>query len=270
MAIKLDLEKAYDRLSWNFIIDSLKDMGVGTHFINLIWHCISSVSMNILSNGECSGEFSPSRGIRQGDPLSPYLFVICMERLSHLIQIAVTEGLWKPISLSRGGPEITHLCFADDLFIFAEASMDQVEVINGCLDVFCQSFGQKISREKTKIFFSKNMNHNRSTEIASSFGFSVTNDLGKYLGVPLHHNRVRASSFGHVTAKLLQRLSSWKAASLSFAGRLTLCKSVLAAIPTYQMQTSLLLVSICDSIDRTCRSFLWGDSDKKRKLPLVP
>ena len=133
MAIKLDLEKAYDRLDWRFVIDSLRDLGINEHFSNLIWHCISSVSMDILWNGDRTGDFFPTRGIRQGDPLSPYLFVICIERLSHLIQAAVDEGFWKPITLSRDGPPITHLCFADDLFIFAEASMDQVEVIKCCL-----------------------------------------------------------------------------------------------------------------------------------------
>ena len=120
-----------------------------------------------------------------GDPLSPYLFVICVERLSHMIQAAMDDGLWKPITFSKGGPPITHLCFADDLFIFAEASMEQVEVIKNCLDLFAASSGQKISREKTRIYFSKNVHHSRSLEIANDFGFSLTGDLGKYLGVPL-------------------------------------------------------------------------------------
>ena len=89
-------------------MDSLKDLGLSNHFMNLIWHCISSVTMDILWNGERIGNFTPTRGIRQGDPMSPYLFVICMERLSHLIQWAVSQDLWKPITISRGGPQITH------------------------------------------------------------------------------------------------------------------------------------------------------------------
>ena len=85
MAIKIDLEKAYDHLDWLFVVDSLRDVGLNDQLISLIWHCILSTSMNILWNGECTREFNPRRGIRQGDPLSPYLFVLCVERLSHLI-----------------------------------------------------------------------------------------------------------------------------------------------------------------------------------------
>ena len=123
MAIKIDLEKAYDRLSWQFVVDSSRYLGLNDHFLSIIWHYILSSFMNVLWNGEHTGEFSPRMGIRQGDPLSPYLFVICIERLSHLIQMAIEQNLWKPINISIGGLDITHLCFVDDLFIFTEASM---------------------------------------------------------------------------------------------------------------------------------------------------
>ena len=104
MAIKIDLEKAYDRLDWEFIMDSLRDMGLNEHFLNIIWNCISSSTMDILWNGECTGRFEPAKGICQGYPLSPYLFVICVERLSHLIQAAMDNGFWNPITLSHDGP----------------------------------------------------------------------------------------------------------------------------------------------------------------------
>ena len=118
------------------------------------------------------------------------------------------QGWWKPVSISRGGPPITHLCFADDLFIFAEACMDQVEIIKNCLETFANSSGQKISKEKTKIFFSNNVHFSRTTEIAEAFGFGLTGDLGKYLGVPLRHTRTSSKSFSFVTDKLLQRMNS--------------------------------------------------------------
>lgn len=124
MTIKIDLEKAYDRLSWDFIKDTLLDIGLPDKIISLIWHCISSPTMQVLWNGEALEEFTPSRGIRQGDPISPYLFVLCIERLFQAIETKVNEGRWIPIQVSRGGPKISHLAFADDLIFFTEASIE--------------------------------------------------------------------------------------------------------------------------------------------------
>lgn len=196
------------------------------------------------------------------------LFVICIERLSHLIQLAVEHGVWNPVSISRGGPPITHLCFVDDLFIFAEASLDQVDIIKNYLDTFELSFGQKISLEKTKKIFSHNVHHSRASDIARQFSFSLTRDLGKYLGVLLQHNRASSRTFKHVTDRLLQRLSSWKANSLSLTRRITLCSSVLATTPLYLMQTAKLPNPICDKIDGVSKNFLWGATDGNSKMPL--
>nr|KYP71697.1 Retrovirus-related Pol polyprotein LINE-1 [Cajanus cajan] len=143
-------------------------------------------------------EFKPTRGIRQGDPLSPYLFVLCMEQLFHLITAAIETHHWKPVKLSIDGPPLSHLAFVDDLVLFAEASLDQVEIIQSCLNHFSASSGQKVSMEKTIIFFSKNVPHTTREEISYSFGFQRTDNLGRYLGIPAHHARVRRSGYHEV------------------------------------------------------------------------
>ena len=97
--------------------------------------------MNLLWNGEKSNHFQPSRGIRQGDPLPPYIFVLCIERLAQLINMAVDAKLWDPIHISRYGPKLSYLIFVDDLVLFAKASLDQIRVIKGILDLFCDSSG---------------------------------------------------------------------------------------------------------------------------------
>jgi len=153
MAIKLDLEKAYDRLSWSFIHDTLSHMRIPEQLIAVIMHCVSSCSLNILWNGEPTAAFSPSRGIRQGDPLYPYLFVACMERLSQLIDADCQAGRWKGIPVSRGGPRISHLMFANDVVLFGEASKEQASIVQACLSEFCKLSGQKLSTQKSSIYF---------------------------------------------------------------------------------------------------------------------
>ena len=269
MAVKVDLEKAYDRLNWEFIVDTLKDIGLPSRMITLIEKCISSAEMNLLWNGSPSESFHPTRGIRQGDPISPYIFVLCIEKLAQLISLAVKHKLWEPIQLSRNEPELSHLCFADDLVLFAKASLDQVNVIKGILDLFCKSSGQKVNQGKSCIFFSKNVSHTRRQEISEAIGFHMMANIGKYLGVPLLQERLTAESCQFIIDRMNQRLSGWKVTSLSLAGRVTLTRSALATIPSYVMQTMLLPVSVVKKIDQICRSFVWGSTTEKRRTHLV-
>lgn len=116
MAVKLDLEKAYDRLEWNFVMETLLILGIPENLRNLIFHCISSASLSINWNGCSSSSIVSSRGLRQGDPIFPYLFVLCLERLGHRITDAVEARDWIPFKFGRGiGPKLSHMCFADDL-----------------------------------------------------------------------------------------------------------------------------------------------------------
>ena len=155
MTIKIDFEKAYDRVNLDFIHDTMHDVGILGNIVEFIWHYISSTSMKVLWNGEALEDFTPSRGIRQGDLLSPYLFVRCIERLFQLINLVVRQGTWKPISLSRHDSPISYLAFADDLILFAEASLEQVMLIKNIMKLFCKIYGQKINLEKSRMFFFK-------------------------------------------------------------------------------------------------------------------
>lgn len=154
MMIKLDLEKAYDKLSWSFIHETLIFFGLPHNQIQLIMTCITTVTFRLLWNGEPTESFTPGRGIHQGDPLSPYIFVLCLERLSHLINCKVEPEVWKPIALSHRGPYISHLFFADDVILFAKAEMSQATVIYDYLSWFCNSAGQKVSFTKLIVLFS--------------------------------------------------------------------------------------------------------------------
>lgn len=129
MAIKVDLEKAYGRFWWGFLAETLHLNGLPEELVTLIMHCVTLVNMKVLGNGKTSDAFQPKRGLRQGDPPSPYLFVLCMERLAFLIRDGVEAGALAPFSISRQGPHLLHLLFADDLIFFVESTPRQMEVI---------------------------------------------------------------------------------------------------------------------------------------------
>ncbi|XP_028786509.1 uncharacterized protein LOC114742412 [Neltuma alba] len=269
MAIKIDLEKAYDRVNWNFLINCLNEMQIPTHVTQIISHCISLAKMQLLWNGEKTEEFKPTRGVQQGDPISPYLFVICMEKLAQMIQERVNKNEWTPISLCKQGPPLSHLFFADDIILFSEVSIHQAAVIHSCLEEFYSRSGLKVNVRKTRVSFSRNVNHTRRSEVSNILGFQLAADLGKYLGAPLHHRRISKSSYQEVVDKVKQRLSNWKANSLSLAGRITLASSVTSAIPEYSIQTASLPISTCEAVEKHNRCFIWGSSEGHRKPHLV-
>ncbi|CAL1361155.1 unnamed protein product [Linum trigynum] len=269
MVLKIDLEKAYDRLRWEFLRDTLKEVGLPSSWINCIMFCVEHNRMRLLWNGELSAPIIPSRGVRQGDPLSPYLFVLCMERLSHRIDQAIQDGLWKPLRLSKNGPLISHLFFADDLILFAETGGNQVRIIKQCLDEFCHSSGQRVNYNKSAIFVSANIDRRRARRLASRAEIPLTVDIGRYLGVMAIHGRVTKSRYQDLMLRIQRKLAPWKAKHLSLAARITVVKSISASIPIYPMQTELLPMNVCRSLDRINRSFIWGDTEARKKLHLV-
>lgn len=125
VGIKLDLEKAYDRVEWDFLESTLFTMGFPINLVNTIVLCVRSVSFSILINGSHSTTFKPKRGIRQGDPLSPYLFILCAEVLSGLITRCHEKGKLHDITIARNAPTLSHLFFADDSMIFCRAHKDE-------------------------------------------------------------------------------------------------------------------------------------------------
>lgn len=140
--IKLDLEKDYDRLEWPFIMETLRLLNLSNRLCSVIFNCISSTSISVNWNCKNSSSFSSSWDLRQGDPISPYLFVLAIERLSHKIKDLVNSGDWNGFKFGRGdGPRISHICFADDLILVADTNINQALMIKETLDEFCSCSG---------------------------------------------------------------------------------------------------------------------------------
>nr|XP_025639110.1 uncharacterized protein LOC112734118 [Arachis hypogaea] len=239
LTFKIDLEKAYDRVSWEFLEQSLLMFGFSGTIVSVIMKCVKSSSLSLMWNSNRLDGFQPKRGLRQGDPMSPYLFVIYMERLSCLIARQVEVGRWKPMTVSRGGPIISHLLFANDLILFYKAKKSQVLHVLDTMATFCRASGMKVNFEKSRAICSINVSRQHKDLFTGISSIRFANSLGKYLGVPLKHGRVTKADFNDVVDKLTNRLASWKGRFLNKAGRICLAKSVLSSIPIYRMQVSL-------------------------------
>jgi hypothetical protein len=247
----------------------LIEVGLPDHLINIIMQCVRTVTTNVMWNGKRSTFFQPERGLRQGDPMSPYLFVLCMDKLSHLIAKEVDNREWIAMRAGREGPHVSHLMFADDLLLFGKATEKQMECTMRTLNNFSKMPGQVVSLEKTMIYFSKNVDAHTRRKLVRQSGFQETSNIGKYLGVPLIGRAPKKKDFQHLIDKVKNKLSGWKSSHLSFAGRVTLSKSVIQAIPVYSMMTTLIPKSCLLEIQKLQRGFIWGDEDHKRKLHSV-
>jgi hypothetical protein len=135
-AVKLDMSKAHDRVEWHFLDDMMTKLGFCQNWRQLIMKCVSSVRYRIRVNGELSSELIPERGLRQGDPLSPYLFLICAEGFSALLHKAEVEGSLKGIKVCPNAPSVTHLLFADDSLILIGAKEGGAQKLQDILNLY--------------------------------------------------------------------------------------------------------------------------------------
>jgi hypothetical protein len=147
--------------------DYLKVFGFCKKFSSWILKCISSVSYTLLINGSKSKSFHPSLGLRQGDPLSPYLFIICQEFLSRLIDRGMHNGAIKAVKVDRTVPPISHLMYVDDLVLFCRAKFSELSTLERCLMTYCEWSGQLVNRDKSGFFVSKLVHPNTSRQIRS-------------------------------------------------------------------------------------------------------
>lgn len=155
MAIKLDMSEAYDRIKWTFLQAVMAKMGFNHRWIQLVKKCVTSITYTILINDQPQQPFNPSRGLRQGDPLSPYLFILCSKALSCLLSKAKSSRRISSLSISKGPFRLNHLFFADDsLFFICKTISIQWSNLVSLLDTYEYNLGQLINKEKSSIFFS--------------------------------------------------------------------------------------------------------------------
>ncbi|XP_019182124.1 PREDICTED: uncharacterized protein LOC109177267 [Ipomoea nil] len=259
-ALKLDMAKAYDKMEWTFLREMMSRMGFDQRWINLILRCVNTSRYKVNVNGDLSDFIIPTCGLRQGDPLSPYLFILCAEALSHLISRAVTRGMVSPCIVARGVPGLSHLFFADDSLLFLKATVQEAAAIKGCLISYERMSGQSVNFNKSCIVFSRNTAANLRIAVAGTLNVIQSDNIGKYLGLPMGVGRNKKEVFSYIEAKLIHRLSGWNKKILSKASKEILLKSVAQALPTYSMSIYFLPVTLCERIERIMNKFWWTNT----------
>lgn len=193
--------------------------------------CVSSVTYSVLINGTPYGFIKPERGIRQGDPLSPFLFVLCTEALIHLLEQAKRENKVEGIQFNNAGPSINHILFADDTLLMCKANKEECEAILLCLSKYERLSGQMINLDKLAITFGINVNPEIKNWVKMRSGIKTEGGTWKYLGLPECLSGSKQQLLGFIKDRLQTRMSSWFAKTLSQGRKEILLKSIAMALP---------------------------------------
>ncbi|KAL2246963.1 UNVERIFIED_CONTAM: Transposon TX1 uncharacterized protein [Sesamum indicum] len=255
-ALKVDIRKAYDTVEWDFLVATLQLFGFPPTFTRWIEECITTTSFSVGLNGNPHGFFDGTRGLRQGDPLSPFLFVLVMEVL-HIGYLQLIEQdmqftyHWK-CELAK----VFQLGFADDLLLFCRADLDSVRVLKVGLDRFADWSGLRLNIQKSHIIISRSA-HERKGQLLSLLGFQEGHLPMRYLGLPLISSRLTISDCQPLLSKIDARIAGWEGMSLSYAGRVQIIKSVLSALSIYWAAAFILPKAIIKEVEKHLRRFLW-------------
>ncbi|KAM0908155.1 hypothetical protein ACQ4PT_015643 [Festuca glaucescens] len=264
-AYKLDLSKAYDRVDWGFLRRAMERLGFSHRWVDWIMACVTTVSYCVKFNGTLLDSFSPSRGLRQGDPLSPFLFLFVADGLSALLQKKVQEQSIQALRVCRRAPGVSHLLFADDSLLFFRANPEEAGQVQEVLNIYARSTGQLINPGKCSILFGETSSMEEREAVKQVLQVTQETFEPKYLGLPTPDGRMSKSKFKSLQEKLIKRLIQWGEIYLSLGGKEVLIKAVAQAIPVYVMGLFKLPFGLLDEITQMIRDFWWGSEKGKRK-----
>ncbi|XP_022014769.1 uncharacterized protein LOC110914278 [Helianthus annuus] len=263
-AFKVDIQKAYDTVDWRFLKSVLLGFGFHMNMVNWIMALVSTDSFSVCVNGSVHGFFKGSRGLRQGDPISPYLFTLVMEVLTAILLHAVRIDSSFKFHNKCEKQQIINLCFADDLFIFARGEVNSARCVMTSLSMFTRMSGLVPNNQKSTIFFC-NVNSHVKDAILNIMPFVEGKLPVRYLGVPLISSRLGYNDCRVLIERLEKRITNWRNKLLSFAGRLQLIISVLSSMHIYWASVFILPARIIQELEASMRNFLWSQESSFNK-----
>ncbi|KAJ9559670.1 hypothetical protein OSB04_004830 [Centaurea solstitialis] len=260
LVFKVDFEKAYDSVEWNFLLDCLGNMGFGQKWRRWIEACLRSSTLSVLVNGSPTKEFEMGRGLRQGDPLAPFLFLIVAENLNVLMEEACEKGVFEGLRIGNEGVMISHLQYADDVIFFGKWSKVNLKNLIKILECFRLLSGLKINLRKSKLF-GMGINEQEVRDWAREMGCEGGILPFVYLGLPVGASMSNIKNWAPVVEKVKKKLGSWKAKWISFGGRLTLVKSVLGSLSLYFLSLFRAPRGVIGELEKIRNRFFWGGGE---------
>ncbi|XP_026417116.1 uncharacterized protein LOC113312588 [Papaver somniferum] len=267
VGLELDISQAYDSVSWEFLIAVFKKYGFSPSWCDWLLVLFQSAKIFVLLNEGSCGFFSVTRGLRQGDPLSPILLVLMEDFLSRNLTHLVNKKAINPMVVTKGIYP-THLFFADDVFIFCNGSKISLNNLFQLLDKYQATSGKVINKIKIKCFVD-GVTEARKSQIATMVNMELSKFPDRYLGVLLAPGRVTTSMVWPMVEMIQDKLATWKGRLLSFHDRLVLVKSVLCSIPIYNMAVYKWPASIIKVCEKIIRNFLWSGDSEVRKFKTI-
>ncbi|GAU44755.1 hypothetical protein TSUD_246480 [Trifolium subterraneum] len=269
LLFKVDFEKAYDSVDWGYLDDVMGRMSFPTLWRKWIKECVYTATASVLVNGSPTDEFPLERGLRQGDPLSPFLFLLVAEGLNVLMEAAVERNLFTGYSFGeRAHVSISHLQFADDTLLMGVKSWANVRALRPVLVLFETMSGLKVNFHKS-LLVGVNISDSWLGEAASALCCKVGKLPFLYLGLLIGGDPRRLGFWEPMLARLKKKLSGWKSRFLSFGGRLVLLKSVLTSLPVYALSFFKAPSGTISSIESIFIKFFWGGCEDSRKISWV-
>ncbi|GLT59681.1 hypothetical protein SLA2020_324880 [Shorea laevis] len=268
LIFKADFEKAYDNVDWGFLDFMMDKLGFAMKWREWMRECVSIATVSVLINGSPTEEFNVGRGLRQGDPLSPFLFLMVAEALSGLMRKAEETGMLKGIQVGKGELRISHLQFADDTILISEASEENAWAMKCVMRCFELISGLKVNFDKSWLY-GMNVDSEYLGAMASIMNCSVGSIPFKYLGVPVGANPNRISTWSPVIECMRRRLDSWGGVALSFGGRIVLLNAILSCLPVYLFSIFKAPKKVIYLLTKLQRNFLWGGGEGKRRIAWI-
>ncbi|XP_042488955.1 uncharacterized protein LOC122069075 [Macadamia integrifolia] len=266
LGLKIDIRKAYDTISWSFLFKVMEKFGFSENWITWLHQLLASTKISVLVNGGPQGFFGVERGLRQGDPISPLLFIMAEEVLSRGLTRLTHQKDIMPICGPKGVVTPGHILFADDIFIFSNASSRYVANLKNFLMKYQEFSGQHISFEKSKLFLGK-ISPTRKQAIAETLGIPICSFPTRYLGVEIFKGRITKEAFLPVLDKVKGRLAGWKGKLLSMAGRVELVRSVISGIPNHNFGIYWWPSALLVTMERWMKNFIWtGEVDTSKPI----